>query len=62
MLGIRITIKNILKMIALARAPGQYCVDQSFFGISLDAGNQNNEKKHIKNDCFGGQAAILTRF
>ena len=25
---------------------------------SLDAGHKNNEKKLIKNDCFGGQAAI----
>ena len=32
------------------------------FGISLDAGHQNNEKKSIKNDCFGGRAASLTRF
>ena len=40
MLGVKITIKNILKIIALA---------QVLEPALLDAGHQNNDKKHIKN-------------
>ena len=54
--GIKITRKNLLRTIALVvrwppRQQASSLLNQP--GNSLDPGHQNNEKKLIKNDCFG---------
>ena len=60
--GIKITIKKLIKNDCLGYGSMSQGNSIVLFGIFLDAGHQNNEKKPIKNDCFGGRAAGLTCF